>query len=79
MDTRLHSVERTVLLPADRPAGGHLALPLSGAKHERAASADAGAVDRWASVRVRAAGHAVDPGVLNRRDVGQPTGRYRSR
>ena len=54
MDTGLLPVERTALLPADRPAGSHLVLPLSGVRHERTAAADEGAGERSASVRIRA-------------------------
>jgi hypothetical protein len=67
MDTGLLPVERTALLPAGRPAGGHLVLRLSGARHERTATADAGAGARSASVRVLAAAHSADPGGLDGR------------
>lgn len=86
MATGLLPVERAALLSAAWPVGGHLVLPSSGARHERAASADARAGDRSAFARVQAAAHPADPGGLDGRaeqgasavQAGGPPGGYES-
>jgi len=67
MDTRLLSVERAAVLPAHRPAGSAVVLPLAGTRCECTAIAVTRAGNSETAVRVRAAAHPADPGGLDGR------------
>ena len=84
MDTGLLPTERTQVLQAGMSARGQLVLPLTGARQQRVAAADARARHRAASIWIRAAAHPAHAGGLADRpqpgapavQAGGPPGAY---
>ena len=65
------STERTAIVPADWATRSDLVLPISSARSERAAAADAGVGGCAATIRVRAPAYLADPrGLASRAEQG---------